>query len=111
MAIKSKQDGNTAVVSVSGRLDAVTAPQYRVAIRELVDGGTTRAVIDFGELHYISSAGLAELLVSANLLKEKEGQFSVANVSPSVLSVFSMCGIEKVVTIHKSVADALAASA
>lgn len=109
MTIQTKREGNADVVSVGGRLDAVTAPEYEKTVRELIANGTTRLVVDFHELDYISSAGLAEIIVTLKLIKEKNGQFSVANVHGNVLSVFNMCGIGNLVKIHDSVADAVAA--
>ena len=111
MAIQVKKDGNSAVVSVSGRLDAVTGPEYERTVRELIEGGTNRLVADFDELSYISSAGLGELILTSKLLKEKNGRFCVANVHGNVQSVFEMCGIGKLLQVHQSVADALAALA
>src|SRR5437667_4007479 len=111
MTIQTARHGGISVVSVSGRLDGVTAPEYERTVRELIDGGTTRVVLDFDQLEYISSVGLGELLVTAKLLKEKDGQFCVANVHGNVLSVFEMCGIGKLLKIHPSVAEALAALA
>jgi anti-anti-sigma factor len=87
----------------------VTAPAYETVVRKLVEEGTTRVVVDFEQLNYISSAGLGELIVTLKLLKEKDGRLAVANVHGNVLAVFEMCGIQKVIQIHKSVADALAA--
>jgi anti-anti-sigma factor len=109
MSIQTKSDGNTTVVSVSGRLDAVTAPLYEKAVRQLVEGGADRVVIDMRELTYISSAGIGELLVTANLLKEKGGSFCLANVAENVGSVLEMCGIGDLLQRHASVEDALAA--
>jgi anti-anti-sigma factor len=108
MTIRTERHGDTFVVSVGGRLDGVTAADYEKTIRELIDNGTTRIVADFDELSYISSAGLREIIVTAKLLQEKSGQFGLANVHGNVLSVFNMCGMEGVLKIHPSVADALA---
>jgi anti-anti-sigma factor len=111
MTIQTKQHGNIPVVSVSGRLDGVTAPEYEKTVRELIAGGTTRLVVDFDQLNYISSAGLGEIIVTLKLLKEKNGDFCMANVHGNVLSVFEMCGLGKLLKMHASVADALAALA
>ena len=108
MTIQTERHGDTSVVSVGGRLDGVTAAQYEKTLRELIENGTTRVVVDFDELNYISSAGLREIIVTAKLLQENNGRFCVANVHGNVLSVFKMCGMENVLKIHDSVADALA---
>jgi len=109
MAIQiNQQTGNIAVVSVSGRLDAVTTPQYEKAVRDLISGGTANVVIDFADLEYISSAGLGGLILTSRLVKEKKGRLGVANARGNVLSVFDMCGIRNLLQIYNSVADALA---
>src|SRR5262245_40052508 len=111
MAIETQRSGNSVIVSLSGRLDGVTSPDYGKTARELLDGGATRIVVDCDKLDYISSVGLGELILTAKLLKERNGQFSVANVRGNVLSVFEMCGIGSMVAIHPTVAAALAAFA
>jgi anti-anti-sigma factor len=111
MAIHTTQDGDTTVVTVSGRLDAVTAAEYRTTTRELFEGGAKRVVVDFQALDYVSSAGLGELLAGAQFLTEKGGRLCLANVHGTVLSVFEMCGVDKMLTIHSSVADAIASLA
>jgi len=109
MAIQTKRDGNTAVVSISGKLDGLTSPELKKTIRELVDSGTTRLVIDFHELHIITSVGISEILIAAKLLKEKDGQFGLVGVEGNVLKVFTMCGLGTLFHSYESVADALAA--
>ncbi len=111
MAIHTKKEGNTAVVSMSGRLDSVTGPEYRKAMLEVVDGGTVRVVVDFHQVNYISSAGVGELLVSLKLLQGKGGQLCLAGVQPNILSVLKMCGIDGLLPMRASVEDALAAVA
>jgi anti-anti-sigma factor len=111
MAIQTKTEGNTAIVSVGGRLDAVTSPEYQKTIEEVVASGATRVVVDFAGLTYMSSAGVGVVLVSANTLKAKNGEFRLANVPKNVVSVFKMCGIEALLKVHGSIDDALAAMA
>ena len=108
MTIQKKNEGNAVVVSVSGRLDAVTAPEYAKTMQEVLAEGPARIVVDFDQLTYISSSGLGELIVTAKTMKEKQGKLCVANVRGNVLSVFEMCGIGSLLTMSPSVADALA---
>lgn len=99
------------MVAVSGRLDAVTAPEFANMIRELIESGTPRVVADLLDLSYISSAGVGQILSTAHIMKKKDGQFGLANVGENVRSVFEMCGIVNLLNIHGSVPDALAAIA
>lgn len=111
MPIQTKLEGNTAVVTVSGRLDAVTSPEYQKTIEEAVKNGATRVVIDLATLTYMSSAGVGVVLVSSNSLRAKNGEFRLANVPKNVASVFKMCGIDGLLNMHASVDDAMSAMA
>lgn len=111
MDLQTKVEGNAIVVSISGRLDAVTAPEYEKRIREMIDSGNNFFVVDFEQLDYISSAGLRALLLMAKLLKEKEGKVCFANVKGNVRSVFDMSGFSGLFKMENSVAEALASIA
>ena len=108
MDLQTKIENNAIVVTISGRLDAVTAPEYGKRIRELIDSGNSKFVVDFEQLDYISSAGLRALLLMAKLLKEKGGRVCLANVKGNVRSVFDMSGFIAIFKMEESVAAALA---
>ncbi len=108
MDLQTRIENNALVISISGRLDAVTAPDYEKSIRELIDSGNIYLVVDFEQLDYISSAGLRGLLLMAKLLNAKGGLACLANVKGNVRSVFDMCGLTTVFKMESSVAEALA---
>ena len=108
MDILIAKEANATVVTITGRMDAVTAPQYETAIKELINGGESALVVDFDRLDYISSAGLRGLLVTAKLLKGKGGQVCFANVKGTVKEVFEMSGFGSIFQMDDSVAAALA---
>lgn len=99
------------MLAVSGKLDMVTQAEFRNAVKEAIDGGARRAVIDLADLSYVSSAGIGALAVTAKEFKTLGGDLRVANPQGNVLKIFEICGIDKVVHIHRSVAEALAAQA
>jgi len=109
MDLQTRIENNAIVVTISGRLDAVTAPDYEKRIRELIDSVNNYFVVDFEQLDYISSAGLRALLLMAKLLKEKGGKVCLANVKGNVRSVFDMSGFTTIFKMEDSIATALAA--
>jgi anti-anti-sigma factor len=111
MDLQTRTENKAIVITISGRLDAVTAPEYEKSIRELIGGGNNFFVVDFEPLDYISSAGLRALLLMAKLLKEKGGKVCFANVKGNVRSVFDMSGFSALFKIESSVAEALLALA
>ncbi|MFA5626443.1 MAG: STAS domain-containing protein [Thiohalomonadaceae bacterium] len=109
MEIQVTDSGQALVVSVVGKLDAVSASDYEKAVSELIADGKTRFVVDFANLSYISSAGLRVLLSTAKQLKPKGGDIMFANLQDNVLEVFEMTGFSSILSIHPSLEAALAA--
>jgi anti-anti-sigma factor len=108
MDIQSIKGANATVVTIKGRMDAETAPQYEKRVKELITEGETAFVVDLDGLDYISSAGLRALLIIAKLLKEKGGQILVANAKGAIKEVFDISGFHAIFRMHDSVAAALA---
>jgi anti-anti-sigma factor len=109
MNIETKKEASVTVATVTGRLDAVTAPEYEMRIKELITSGEIALIIDFGGLDYISSAGLRGLLSTAKQLKAKGGQVRFANVKGTVREIFDISGFGTIFHMDDSVALSLAA--
>ncbi len=98
MEINKTQDGTTLTLTVSGRLNTATAPQLEREIQESLDG-ITELIFDFGDLAYISSAGLRVLLQAQKDMNAK-GTMCVRNVGKDVMEVFSITGFSDFLTIE-----------
>jgi stage II sporulation protein AA (anti-sigma F factor antagonist) len=108
MTIQTVKEANAPVLTIAGRMDAVTAPEYEKTLNEQIAAGETAFVVDFQGLEYISSAGLRALLATAKLLKSKDGQIRLANVLGTVREVLDISGFGSIFQIQDSVAAALA---
>jgi anti-anti-sigma factor len=107
MDIQLKKEANATVVTIIGRMDAVTAPEFEKVLKEQIAGGEARFVVDFKTLDYISSAGLRGILAIAKQLKGKGGLVCFANVEGTVKEVFDISGFGSIFQMHDSVAGAL----
>jgi anti-anti-sigma factor len=108
MEIQTKKEASAIVVTITGRLDAVTAPEYEKKLNELIAAEETCFVVDFEQLNYISSAGLRALLATAKRLKVLGGHIRFANVKGTVKEVFDISGFGTIFQMDDSVAAALA---
>lgn len=79
-----------------GRLDA---SQVEVA-REAMNRLNTSSVIDFGELEYISSAGLGMLLGIQKRLMESGGTLKLINLNRHIREIFRMAGFDRIFVIE-----------
>ncbi len=107
MDIESRKEPGAIVLALSGRMDALTAPEYEKKLKQLIDEGQTGFVVDLAGLSYISSAGLRGILTIAKMLKVKGGWIRFANVTGTVREVFDISGFASLFQIHDSVASAL----
>jgi anti-anti-sigma factor len=107
MEFDSRKEKEGTVVSIRGRMDAVTTPEIENELASLVSGGVKRLVVDLQGLEYISSAGLRSFLATAKKLKVCEGSLVFANVGGHVTEVFRISGFYSLFTVCDSVGDAL----
>ena len=107
MEILRRKEGNAAVVSVKGRLDAVSSPEVEKELDRLIAEGERRLVLDFGELDYISSAGLRVILAATKKLKGKEGTLFLTSLRNVVKEVFEISGFGAIIPIFASVDEAV----
>lgn len=68
-AIDSRIDGDAAVLTLTGELDAASAPKLREQIEGLAgNDAIARLVLDLSELTYMASAGLRTLVFAKQKL-------------------------------------------
>ncbi len=108
MDVTSQRTGGALIVSVEGRVDGANARKFQKAVEGVIDDD--RAVIlDMENLGYISSAGLRSILLIAKGLQKRKAQFAVCSLQDAIGEVFRIVGFDKIVTIHSSQGDAVAA--
>ncbi|MBP7529822.1 MAG: STAS domain-containing protein [Syntrophorhabdaceae bacterium] len=107
MEITTRKEKNSAVVSVSGRIDAITAPDFEKSLEELITAGEKSILINLSGLGYISSAGLRSILSSAKKLKALSGEIMFTGLQGPVEEVFQISGFKSIFKIFSSEAEAL----
>lgn len=110
MDIKQENAGDVTILSPTGRIDSSNAREFEESVVKTLDGNTTRLVLDLGTLSYISSAGLRVILLAAQKLKAKNGTLRLCALSPMILEVFEVSGFSKLIPIHATRDEALAAA-
>ena len=91
----SKNDG-ALLVSLDGRLDTVSAPQFQQFLEENIDQAKT-LTIDCEKLAYVSSAGLRVLLFAQKKMKDS---MKLVKVQELVMEVFEMTGFADILVIE-----------
>jgi anti-anti-sigma factor len=103
MTIDGRRDGGRMIVTVGGRMDAVSAPEFDKHCEAWLAEGAESFVIDFSGLDYISSAGLRSLLVLAKKTAARKGRVVIAAARDVVKEVFSISGFGAIFPLADSI--------
>lgn len=88
--VRRNVDG-VAVFDVSGRLCAGGATAVlRNAIKECLEDGTTRLVINVADLSFIDSSGLGELITSHTSVQNRGGSMNLLKPSARIKDLLRM---------------------
>lgn len=80
------------IVSVTGRVDSVTANELTAVLLTAV-AGNAQVAVDCSGVEYISSAGLASLLEGARAARNPHRELRVCAPSQRVKQVFEISGL------------------
>ena len=107
MEISSRDEGEVKVVEVEGNLDTNTSPKAQEHLNGLLSGGSSKILINFAKLNYISSAGLRILLATAKQLRANGGDLRLCSLNQGVQDVFEISGFSSILSVHATEAGAL----
>ena len=96
MKIDFTKLNGTLRVTLEGRLDTTTAPEFESFLSAQYDG-TDALIIDCEKLAYVSSAGLRVLLGAQ---KKTKGAMKLVSVCELVMEVFEMTGFADILVIE-----------
>jgi anti-sigma B factor antagonist len=101
-------EGDWTVLTVAGELDVVGAPELRQSVMEAVKLGQRRLVLDLSGVDFIDSFGIGVLVGALKRVRLLDGDLMVIVSEPRVRRVLEVCDLDRVLTLHRSLADALA---
>ncbi|MFA6715873.1 MAG: STAS domain-containing protein [Victivallales bacterium] len=93
-------------LSISGRLDAVSAVEADKDFNKVIDAGHENLLFNLDNLDYISSAGLRVLLVAAKRIQQNGGKVVICSLSNNVKEVFEISGFSSIFNIFSTNTDA-----
>ncbi len=96
-------------VDVARFVDGAVIEQCYREIVELLDKTEeSNVLLHFGRVGFMSSAALGMLIRVMKKCKELKITLKLCNISPDIVQVFKITGLDKVFDIHADAADAMA---
>jgi anti-anti-sigma factor len=88
------------LVNVEGRIDTTNASEFEKPVMDLIDGGSTRIILDCSGLNYISSSGLRVFLVVQKKMISIKGQFRLCSLQPAIKEIFDISGFSSIFSVY-----------
>lgn len=113
MEVTHRRLNRVDVLTVTGRVDAATAPRLKQHIDNLFGEGRYRIVLDLAELDYISSPGLRVLIEARKRAREwkitdlEGGDIRIANLPPKIKEVFDLTGFTSLFELFGDTVEAV----
>ncbi len=100
-----KQDDVT-VINVVGKLDVQTYSALKKKVRDLVDDGARKILLDVSGIQNMDSTGIGTLVALLNTVRDKDGDLRLAGrFEPDVEEAFNLCGLARVFVQYPNVKD------
>ena len=107
VSLSERSVGDITILRPSGRIDSQSSPEFETALNHKLDS-VQNVILDFGDVPYISSAGLRVVLVVAKRVARGQGKFALTSLKPEIFSVFKVSGLTSVLKIFDTPDSALA---
>lgn len=97
MEIDTKQLKRCDLVTVKGRIDLSTVSSLAEAFNAITGAGRYKIILNLGEVTFLSSAGLGELVSTQKTCKKlNRGELVLTEVPPRIVDVLELAGLTTV---------------
>jgi anti-sigma B factor antagonist len=107
LSLNTRKVDGVIIIDMSGKL-IIGEPvlSFRKAVKGLVDDGSRKFVLNLGDVSYIDSSGLGELVTTYTSLKNREGNVNLLNLTKRAKDLLQMT---KLLTVFDTYEDDAAA--
>jgi anti-sigma B factor antagonist len=100
--------GIVTVVDFSGKITlGEGSALVRKTVRALLDEQKTKLLIDLGDVDYIDSAGIGELVTAFTAVKNRGGELKLLNLTKKVKDLLQITKLYTVFDVHSSETEAI----
>ena len=99
IAIESMLEEDVRLIRVDGEVDASSSIQLDTEIKQAIEGGDKKILVDCTNLTYISSAGLGVFMSYIQDLEKYEAKLVLCGLNEKVLNVFEILGLNQLLEV------------
>jgi len=103
-----RDSGPVTIVDLSGRISlGEGSALLRKTIRDLLDGGQTRILLNLGDVNYIDSSGIGELVSAFTAVRNRTGELKLLNLTKKVHDLLQLTKLFTVFEVYSEEGTAI----
>jgi anti-sigma B factor antagonist len=108
MKIKTRQVDGVTIMDCSGRITlGEGSVQLRDAVRDLLSKGSKQILLNLGDVTYIDSSGIGELVSAFTTVRNQGGDLKLLNLTKKVHDLLQITKLYTVFDVHDDEAAAV----
>ena len=88
--------GDETLLKIGGTLDAVSAPELRPVVDEIIEAERPRVRVDASGLRLIDSSGVGVIVSLYKLQRAQNGEFAIEGLRDQPLAIFKLLRLDRV---------------
>jgi len=92
-------EGGTVTLNITGELDAVSVPDLRPVLDDLISKGHKRIVVDLSGLRLIDSSGVGAIVYLFRKLRAVGGTVSVRGAADQPLAILRLLKLDQILLV------------
>ena len=109
LSIKERQAGDVTILDLSGKITiGEGSVQLREAVRKLLDEGKKKILLNLGDVSYVDSSGIGELVSSYTTTNNQGGQLKLLNLTKKIQDLLMITKLLTVFQTYDNEQDAVA---
>ena len=106
--LNTRQVGDVSVVDVAGRITlGEGSSALRDALRDLINKNQKKILLNLGEVNYIDSSGIGELVSGFTTVTNSGGNLKLLNLNKRVKDLLQITKLYTVFDVHEDEAHAI----
>ncbi|OPY50899.1 MAG: STAS domain protein [Methanosaeta sp. PtaU1.Bin112] len=106
MKITEKSINSIQVISISGRVDSISANDLEEYLNSAIKNNS-QMVFDLSDTEYISSSGLRVFLAALKTMKTRDAEMKLASLQPVIRNILDISGLSNIFSIYHNLNDAM----
>jgi anti-sigma B factor antagonist len=97
----------TKVMELSGEIDMYTSPELRRELMGLLQRKVSPLLVDFKEVSYIDSSGIATFVEGLKGIKTYGGRLKFFSIPDRIVEIFNFSKLDRVFEIYRNLDEAI----